>query len=42
MELFEAHCQKPYIKAFFEQQCVSPDGLVAKWNVCVYSDELPA
>ena len=39
-EVFEEHCQKPYIKAFFEQQCVSPDGLVAKWNVCVYSDEL--
>ena len=42
MELFEEHCQKPYIKAFFEQQCVNPDGLVAKWNVCVYSDELSA
>ena len=42
MALFEEHCQKPYIKTFFEQQCVSPDGLVAKWNVCVYSDELPA
>ena len=41
-EVFEEHCQKPYIKAFFEQQCVSPDGLVAKWNVCVYSDELSA
>ena len=40
MAVFEEHCQKPYIKAFFEQQCVSPDGLVAKWNVCVYSDEL--
>lgn len=42
MEVFEAHCQKPYIKAFFDEPCVSLDELVAKWNVCVYSDELPA
>lgn len=42
MAVFEAHCQKPYIQRFFDEQCISADGLVAQWNVCVYSDELPA
>ncbi len=42
MAVFEAHCQKPYIQSFFEEQCINPAGLVAKWNVCVYSDELTA
>ena len=36
---FEAHCQRAPITQFFEQQCVSEDGLVESWNVTVYSDE---
>ncbi|MFP8967232.1 putative quinol monooxygenase [Pokkaliibacter sp. CJK22405] len=36
---FEAHCQRKEIVSFFENQCVADDGLVAKNNVCVYSDE---
>ena len=36
---FEAHCQRNEIVNFFETQCVSEQGLVEKWNVCVYSDE---
>ena len=36
---FEAHCQRREIVNFFETQCVSEQGLVEKWNVCVYSDE---
>ncbi|WKE64084.1 antibiotic biosynthesis monooxygenase [Gallaecimonas kandeliae] len=39
MVSFEAHCQRRDIGAFFEAQCLSPDGLVASYNVCVYSDE---
>ena len=39
MASFEAHCQRAEIKAFFERYCLAEDGLVAKWNVCVYSDE---
>ena len=38
-EDFEAHCNKPYITNFFESQCVNENGLVADFNVCVYSDE---
>ncbi len=36
---FEAHCQRKEIVEFFETQCVAEDGLVADFNVCVYSDE---
>ena len=39
MASFEAHCQRAEIKAFFESYCLAEDGLAAKWNVCVYSDE---
>ncbi|WP_027857695.1 putative quinol monooxygenase [Marinobacterium jannaschii] len=39
MAAFEAHCQRREIQQFFETQCVAEDGLAAKWNVCVYSDE---
>ena len=39
MAAFEAHCQRAEIQQFFETQCVADDGLVDKWNVCVYSDE---
>ncbi len=39
MAAFEAHCQRAEIKAFFERYCLAEDGLAAKWNVCVYSDE---
>jgi len=38
-EAFEAHCQRAEIQEFFQQQCVAEDGLVEKFNVCVYSDE---
>lgn len=36
---FEAHCQRREIVEFFESQCVAETGLVADYNVCVYSDE---
>ena len=36
---FEAHCQRKSIQNFFETQCVAEDGLVAGWNVCIYTDE---
>ena len=36
---FEAHCQRQQIQQFFETQCTAADGLVDKWNVCIYSDE---
>lgn len=36
---FNAHCQRKEIVDFFAQQCESSDGLIEKWNVCVYSDE---
>ncbi|WP_421867555.1 putative quinol monooxygenase [Motiliproteus sp.] len=39
MASFEAHCQRQEIQQFFETQCVAEDGMVEKWNVCVYSDE---
>lgn len=38
-EAFEEHCNKPYIVNFFQEQCLNSDGLVEKFNVCVYSDE---
>lgn len=36
---FEAHCQRKEITQFFEEQCIAEEGLVEKWNVCIYSDE---
>lgn len=39
MESFEAHCQRDEITQFFQLHCESEQGLVADWNVCVYSDE---
>lgn len=39
MAAFEAHCQRREIELFFESQCIAENGLVEKWNVCVYSDE---
>lgn len=39
MAAFEAHCQRQQIQQFFDHQCVADDGLVEKWNVCVYSDQ---
>ena len=36
---FEAHCARHSIVAFFETHCVSPDGLVEDYNVCIYTDE---
>lgn len=38
-EAFEEHCNKPYIVDFFQTHCLSEDGLVEKYNVCVYGDE---
>jgi hypothetical protein len=39
VEDFERHCQRQEIVAFFEQECLSPDGMVAAYNVTAYSDE---
>ncbi|WP_406667315.1 putative quinol monooxygenase [Gallaecimonas sp. GXIMD1310] len=39
MASFEAHCQRSAIQDFFQSQCVAEDGLVARHNVCIYSDE---
>lgn len=39
MTCFEAHCQRQEIVDFFQRYCLAEDGWVAKWNVCVYSDE---
>lgn len=39
MAAFEAHCQRPPIQQFFEQQCLAEEGLAEAWNVTVYSDE---
>lgn len=38
-EAFEEHCNKPYIVDFFQTHCLNSDGLVEKYNVCVYADE---
>ncbi|MEL0621591.1 antibiotic biosynthesis monooxygenase [Marinomonas arenicola] len=39
MKSFEAHNQRSELAAFFQSQCLSSDGLIEDWNVCVYSDE---
>jgi len=38
-EAFEAHCERDFIKEFFQSQCIDKDGLVKEFNVCTYSDE---
>lgn len=39
MDAFETHCQKPYITKFFQEACIADTGIVAEWNVRVFSDE---
>ncbi len=39
MESFEAHCRRKAIVDFFERECLSEDGIVDAYNVCLYSDE---
>jgi len=39
-EDFEKHCNKPYITSFFQNHCISKDGLVKDFSVCVYTDEI--
>lgn len=39
-EAFELHCNKTYIKDFFQTHCIEKDGLVEDVNVCVYTDEI--
>jgi quinol monooxygenase YgiN len=39
VEDFERHCQRDAIVEFFENECLSDNGLVAQYNVTVYSDE---
>jgi quinol monooxygenase YgiN len=39
-EAFELHCNKSYIKDFFQTHCVDENGLVNDFNVCVYTDEI--
>lgn len=36
---FNAHCQRKEIVEFFAKYCEAEDGLIERWNVCVYSDE---
>ena len=36
---FNAHCQRQEIVDFFAKYCEEEDGLIERWNVCVYSDE---
>jgi len=37
-EAFEQHCQRDEIVAFFEEECLSGDGLVEAYNVTLYED----
>jgi quinol monooxygenase YgiN len=39
VESFEKHCIRKEIVDFFEKECLSENGLVQAYNVCVYSDE---
>ncbi len=39
VDAFEKHCQRQEIVDFFERHCMDPEGLVAAYNVAVYSDE---
>lgn len=36
VEIFEKHCNMPYITEFFAKECLSPDGLVEKYNVNIF------
>lgn len=36
IEIFEKHCNMPYITEFFEKECLSEDGLVEKFNVNIF------
>jgi quinol monooxygenase YgiN len=39
VEDFERHCQRDAIVEFFENEWLSDNGLVAQYNVTVYSDQ---
>jgi quinol monooxygenase YgiN len=39
VEAFEEHCRREAIVEFFEQECLSEEGLVAAYNVTAYMDE---
>lgn len=36
VEIFEKHCNMPYIVEFFQRECQSPDGLVEKYSVNIF------
>lgn len=36
VEIFEKHCNMPYITQFFEKECLSENGLVEKFNVNIF------
>jgi len=36
VEIFEKHCQMPYIVEFFQKECLDPNGLVEKYNVNIF------
>ena len=38
VEAFERHCQREGIVKFFEEECLSSEGLVAAYNVTAYQD----
>lgn len=40
VEAFEIHCQRKEITDFFDRHCLDSEGLVKKYNVAVYSDEI--
>ncbi len=39
VEDFERHCQREEIIDFFEQECLSEEGMVEVYNVTAYRDE---
>ncbi len=39
VDAFELHCQRQEIVDFFQRHCIDEKGLVADYNVAVYSDE---
>lgn len=40
VEAFETHCERQEITSFFERHCIDQEGLVARFNVAVYTDEM--
>ncbi|NOQ30317.1 MAG: antibiotic biosynthesis monooxygenase [Helicobacteraceae bacterium] len=36
VEIFEKHCQMPYVVKFFEEECLDPSGLVESFNVNLF------